>query len=454
MRAPESEQSSLTIDLTSYNNASSFWDHPYFASRCESQEGSQLGIQATHQLNGLDWAPTRDGFHLPVTELPQKCPPFTGENPKLERFIPHDQLPEDLLVLDPTDVLTLKHRGSASSTQPLGPRVRFRYRRVHPKIPNEHGQRSWSPHATSSLSSNTAQLDFTNAPVLGEGDHGRVHLALLTLAGEPHPSQVAAKISYAAQSDRSMMYDEARTYALFPPHLQEDWSGYHHLSTAEFEEVGDGIFPACAVVPKFYGFYLPVYNVDRPRSRKGTAIEGVYSPILLVEHCGVPINPAQLKAEHRTTCYAFAARMHHAGFLHNSFHKRNILIQPGPLSAPPLQRSLETPSFRLIDFGRTEYWGGSQRWHRLIRSTLSKWDSTQNADWDGRETDSSDDSHDTDRLTRQEREWKRIREWLLLERRDAMNSIYGWVEKRVVWVEYQGVKRKIGFYYRPHTNTP
>ncbi len=29
-----------------------------------------------------------------------------------------------------------------------------------------------------------------------------------------------------------------------------------------------------------------------------------------------------------------------------------MLIQPGPLSAPRAARSLDTPSFRLIDFGR------------------------------------------------------------------------------------------------------
>ncbi|KAK0204576.1 hypothetical protein DFS33DRAFT_1260110, partial [Desarmillaria ectypa] len=30
----------------------------------------------------------------------------------------------------------------------------------------------------------------------------------------------------------------------------------------------------------------------------------------------------------------------------------NILVQPGPLSVHPIERSLSTPSFRIIDFGR------------------------------------------------------------------------------------------------------
>ncbi len=31
---------------------------------------------------------------------------------------------------------------------------------------------------------------------------------------------------------------------------------------------------------------------------------------------------------------------------------RNVLVQPGPLTEPPERRSRDTPSFRIIDFGR------------------------------------------------------------------------------------------------------
>jgi hypothetical protein len=47
-------------------------------------------------------------------------------------------------------------------------------------------------------------------------------------------------------------------------------------------------------------------------------------------------------------------RLHYAGFIQGSFYVRNILVQPGPLTAPPEERSKKTPSFRLIDFGRGE----------------------------------------------------------------------------------------------------
>ena len=47
--------------------------------------------------------------------------------------------------------------------------------------------------------------------------------------------------------------------------------------------------------------------------------------------------------------------LHHAGFLQGSVFSRNILIQPGPLTVPPSERSLASPSFRIIDFGRGKY---------------------------------------------------------------------------------------------------
>ena len=43
-----------------------------------------------------------------------------------------------------------------------------------------------------------------------------------------------------------------------------------------------------------------------------------------------------------------------------SFYVRNIMSQPGPLTAPPEERSADTPSFRIIDFGRGRCW----EWYR------------------------------------------------------------------------------------------
>jgi hypothetical protein len=67
--------------------------------------------------------------------------------------------------------------------------------------------------------------------------------------------------------------------------------------------------------------------------------------------------------------------LHNAGFLQGSIYPRNILIQPGPLTLPPSKRSLASPSFRIIDFGRAVYkldhlrdaigvaaWGRYKKW--------------------------------------------------------------------------------------------
>ena len=47
-------------------------------------------------------------------------------------------------------------------------------------------------------------------------------------------------------------------------------------------------------------------------------------------------------------------RLHFAEYMHNSFKQRNVVVQPGPLTEPPEARSMKSPSFRMIDFGRTE----------------------------------------------------------------------------------------------------
>ena len=45
-------------------------------------------------------------------------------------------------------------------------------------------------------------------------------------------------------------------------------------------------------------------------------------------------------------------RLHEANFVQGSFYERNILVQPGPLDRPSNRRSLDKPSYRIVDFGR------------------------------------------------------------------------------------------------------
>ena len=62
--------------------------------------------------------------------------------------------------------------------------------------------------------------------------------------------------------------------------------------------------------------------------------------------------------------YSSLLRLHHAGFLQESLYTRNMVVQPGPLWKHPSQRSKDTPSFRIIDFGRATSWS-------VIRSAAS-----------------------------------------------------------------------------------
>ncbi|KAF9519415.1 hypothetical protein BS47DRAFT_1388229 [Hydnum rufescens UP504] len=103
-----------------------------------------------------------------------------------------------------------------------------------------------------------------------------------------------------------------------------------------------------AVVPKSYGFYVTECK----------ASEKNYKPFLLEEECGTPIAPdysylsLRLPLADRVHIYSLIRRLHWAGFVQVSMSPRNILVQPGPLHAPHAERTMENPSYRIIDFGR------------------------------------------------------------------------------------------------------
>ena len=57
----------------------------------------------------------------------------------------------------------------------------------------------------------------------------------------------------------------------------------------------------------------------------------------------------------RTQLASMFVNLRELEFLQGSVYPRNMLIQPGPLTVPPSKRSLASPSFRIIDFGRAYY---------------------------------------------------------------------------------------------------
>ncbi|KAI0767604.1 hypothetical protein C8Q74DRAFT_967035 [Fomes fomentarius] len=117
-----------------------------------------------------------------------------------------------------------------------------------------------------------------------------------------------------------------------------------------------------AVLPKFYGYYAALNADGTPRDDNHSSCGEnarcrVLWPtrLLLVEECGAPVTPYYLTRCKREECLALVERLHRAGVLHGSTYARNMLVQPGPLSAPRSERTMGHPSFRLIDLGRSEF---------------------------------------------------------------------------------------------------
>jgi hypothetical protein len=164
---------------------------------------------------------------------------------------------------------------------------------------------------------------------------------------------LTAKVNVAAKL--SVQYDghlarEAKNYQSFPSHLFEHWNGYNII-----DPLHDPV-PVGAVVPQFYGYYVP-------EEKKGGKASRYLSPILLLENCGVPIDPESLNKDDKQECMSLLFRLNAAGWCHGSYAERNLLMQPGPLSQWPLSRGLDdVQSFRLIDFGRSIKRAKSSAW--------------------------------------------------------------------------------------------
>ena len=187
----------------------------------------------------------------------------------------------------------------------------------------------------------------------------------------PLTTRVAVIAKLSIQWDQHLVR-EGQNYQSFPDHFFEHWSGYN-LIPPLLDPV-----PVGAVVPQFYGYYIPEkpQNPDDDSTIENQAHNGVdgeyLSPILLIEDCGVPVDKTKLDQTDKTTCGSLLHRFHNASWIHDSFYERNILMQPGPLTVfPTIRKFSKTNVFRLIDFGRswqgTSYdatWQDREREHR------------------------------------------------------------------------------------------
>ncbi|KZV77143.1 hypothetical protein PENSPDRAFT_597002 [Peniophora sp. CONT] len=193
--------------------------------------------------------------------------------------------------------------------------------------------------------------------------------------------KVCAKLSI--QGDLHLAR-EGENYQAFPSYFSEHWNGYNVLQPLHDPT------PCGALVPQFYGYYVPqggftpVVNevVPDPGPASDSASESevvsrlpadYISPILLLEHCGVPIQLGDLSEDDRNTCAALYFHFMEGGWTQNSMAERNVVVQPGPISDWPVFRGQDRRqrSFRLIDFGRAAPLGESME-YAVTKSDILK----------------------------------------------------------------------------------
>ncbi|KAK0471403.1 hypothetical protein IW261DRAFT_1572091 [Armillaria novae-zelandiae] len=215
-----------------------------------------------------------------------------------------------------------------------------------------------------SASRRITTLNLSGAPRLGEGSDPCV--------------SVATKLASIKCTDRKLLEKERRICDAFPKHLEESYCGYNLVDPMD-HPVSVG-----ACTPKFFGYYVRVQEgTESARRRKALKsikeqsppprAKEARSPIILLKGYRTPIEPEQFSEDERSECFALVLHLHHADLVQNSLYTRNILQQPGPLSARPSDPSLKTPNFRIIDFGR----GAFGPWY--IERNLGEEDSLRSA---------------------------------------------------------------------------
>ncbi|KAM5546069.1 hypothetical protein V8D89_000195 [Ganoderma adspersum] len=303
----------------------------------------------------------------------------------LRTLIPHGLLPDDLLVYDP-DNLTSLGTGKSQLSLHILP---LRYVRIFPKTSREDSM----PQDSAACADKSPQPagDRPEDNKLGAGNHGSVYSAPFTRlrrnaeSGEESTVRVAVKAASTKCGSHEMLRREAVAYDAFPRDLMEgtyapaspqdvgvaqpDTEPGHDTTQSSTSTSDDTSTSADGAdrprsSPSFFGYYAPV-DAD------GSVIDNAHPDcdidsdcaitwptcLLLIEECGRRIVLEEGPLEERTRCLELFKRLHAAGFTQGSVYSRNILIEPGPLSAPPEERSDETPGFRIIDFGRMQMLG-------------------------------------------------------------------------------------------------
>ena len=109
---------------------------------------------------------------------------------------------------------------------------------------------------------------------------------------------------------------EVKNYQEFPEHFFQNWSGYNLVWPLLH------LVPVNALIPQFYSYYVPDDN------KTSCSFDHPYlSPILLLEHCGISLDPATLSLVDREECALLLLRFNHVGWLHESIAEHNVVMK-------------------------------------------------------------------------------------------------------------------------------
>ena len=212
------------------------------------------------------------------------------ENPKqddgqihrsLQEHIPRQFFPDRLVVTDPAG-LAFGEGNRHGNARQAGKRKPWVYERLYPSFLRDLSADQFAEDPL------TAELYLDPKETVGVGNHSFVYRATLTLpkgvsARTPDGKvTVVAKTAFPEPGHRYLLHNEAKMFGSFPRHFSEEFCGYNMVSPLSWP------VPVGPVVPKFYGYYMPTGEHKRR-----------LSPILLMEECGIPVDPESLTQEQR-----------------------------------------------------------------------------------------------------------------------------------------------------------
>ncbi|KIM57877.1 hypothetical protein SCLCIDRAFT_70138, partial [Scleroderma citrinum Foug A] len=109
---------------------------------------------------------------------------------------------------------------------------------------------------------------------------------------------------------------EAKNYQEFPEHFFQNWSGYNLVQPLLHSVLVN------ALIPQFYSYYVPDNN------KTSCSFDHLYlSPILLLEHCGISLDPATLSLVNREECASLLLHFNHVGWLHESIAECSVVMK-------------------------------------------------------------------------------------------------------------------------------